>query len=232
MGLSIFSSTSAYIADISSPRWRTLRLSILETSVAFGRGIGVLGGGLWLESINCNFVPLMVFYTSIYAFIMLYTLVMPSSLTRHEREQLRQTVTNKSSKLRTAVEGCHLYCGGLSWRTTWKLYAITIVYVLFVFNLVGISLIDTYFMKAFPFDFLPSEIGYFEAAKYFVQGILNLMLVGILALVEVPDIWIIIVPLLFHITCNILIGFSIKPWQLFTSKGESCMPHLNDRELF
>lgn len=213
---SAIASGTAYIADVSSPRWRTLRIAIVETGLAFGRGVGQWIVGYWLEEIRCDFIPLLCFYTGLYAFISAYAILMPESLTRSEREKIR---SKNPISLRSYVEGFKLYCGRLSIRSTWKLYVGTFVSCFFLFNYIGAGLINLYVLKALPFDFSPSKIGNYESIKAISNGIVNAAVTGGMVFLKVSDVWIVIIPLLFQSICSLLIGFARNTWQLYTSES-------------
>ena len=210
---SAIASATSYIADVSSPRWRTLRIAIIESGIAFGRGVGQFMVGYWLEKRKCNFIPLFYFYTGLFAFLSVYGVLMPESLTHSERKEIRR---KNPIGLRSYIEGFKLYCGKLSVRTTWKLYVRTFASCVFFFNFVGAGLINVYVLKSLPFDFTPSKIGYYESIKSLSNGIVNSLVTGGMVFLKVPDIWIVIIPLLFQSVCSMLIGFARKTWQIYT----------------
>lgn len=82
---SAIASATSYIADVSSLRWRTLRIAIIESGIAFGRGMGQLTVGYWLEESKCNFIPLLCFYTALFAFLSIYGILIPD--THSERKE-------------------------------------------------------------------------------------------------------------------------------------------------
>ena len=206
----------SYIADVSSPRWRTLRIGIAEACLAFGSCAGQFFIGFWLNRVNCNFMPPLYFVTACFVFIVVYiALFIPESLTYSERKAQNDKSTGK---LRTYFEGFKLYCGGLTVRSTLKLYVATIGIIIITANVFGDSLVSAYVLKALPFDFSPLQIGIYQSVRSISQGLANLVVMGVLVSLKVGDIWIMLLALVVHVTGNTLIGFSRFPWELYTSK--------------
>ena len=208
----------SYIADISSLRWRTLRVGMVESSIAFGSLMGMLGVGYWLRATHCDFQPPLLFYIGCNIFIGLYVFILvPESLTRVERAELRSLNSQRRGP-RAYLEGFHLFLGGLSPSATWKLYVSTIAMSVMVLNIHGSSLINVYFLKALPFNFNSLQVGFYEAARSASQGVSCLVVVGFLVLTKMNDVWIMLVAILVHTVCSTLLGFSTKAWELYSSK--------------
>ncbi len=212
----LFSSIYSYIADVSSPKWRILRLGIVAASTAFGGGAGELLIGYWLDGSNCNFTMLFFFYTVLSVVLLAYVLIIPESLPKVERMKL---ASENPKGVKIYLEGARLYCGGLSLRSTWKLYVGTLVIVVIHCNFAAIHHIDVFFLKALPFDFSPHQIGIYQVLRESSQGIAAILLLGALIVLKVNDVIIMILSTVVHVACSILIGVANKTWQLYTSKG-------------
>ena len=214
----ILASSFSYIADISSPKWRSLRIGIVEAGLAFGSFCGHLLGGYWLERVNCDYIYPLCFCVACNVVIVVHiSLFIPESLSPSEREVLRQ----KNPKGFGAYsEGFKLFCGGLSLPSTWKLYVAAIATNLAVVNVFGAEVVDVYFLKALPFDFNPFMIGIYQALRSASQGFANVLLLGTLVVLQIGDTWIMLIATLFHVVCNILVGFAEKSWELFASKKD------------
>ncbi len=213
----ILAASFAYIADISTPRWRSLRIGFVESAMALGGGVGTFVVGYWLHEINCNFIPPLLFYIGCNLVIIAYmVLFVPESLTRSEREQ--QCAKNPRGP-RAYIQGVKLYLGGLSLSYTWTLYVCTIIIFVMVVNVYGGFLIDVYFLKALPFDFNSFQIGIFQAVRAASQALANVLFMAALVALSFSDTWILLIATLFHCGCNILIGLSNQVWQLYSSKS-------------
>lgn len=212
----ILAASFSYIADISTPRWRSLRIGVIEAGLAFGACFGHLLGGYWLDKDNCNYVYPLCFCAACNITIVLYiSIFVPESLSSTEREVMR---LKNPKGFRAYIEGFKLYLGGLSLSSTWKLWVATIAANLAVLNIFGAEIVDVYFLKALPFNFDAFLIGIYQALRSLSQGLASLFILGILVTLKVGDAWIMLIATLFHVGCNILVGFSRTGWQLFTSK--------------
>jgi PCFT/HCP family folate transporter-like MFS transporter 1/3 len=212
----VMAATFSYVADVTSLRWRSLRVAIVEAAMAVGSFSGQFVNGYWLKRLDCDFMPPIYFYTGCnFAVLVFVVFVLPESLSFSERE----TLGAKSPRgIRVYIEGFKLYCGKLPLVSTWKLYATTAVALVVGSNIFGAILIDVYFLKAEPFDFDSLQIGIFEALKFASRGLANFFIVGLFTILGVGDVWLILVGISIHITCNMLLGFSVATWQLYTGK--------------
>ena len=212
----ILAASFSYIADISSLRWRSLRVAVVEAALAYGGGIGTILTGYWLRKTYCEFIPLLWFFIGSNAILGVYILLLvPESLNSREREQLR----GKNKGLKAYVEGFRLYFGGLSLRSTWKLYVSTLVITVAVLNIYGATLIEVYFVKASPFDLTTLQTGFYQSTRSASQGTADLLVMGLLVVMGASDIWIMLIALSVHSVCDILVGFANKLWQLYASKN-------------
>lgn len=72
----------AYIADVSSTKWLTLRLGIVESMVFFGAMAGLAIGGVWLENTKCEFETPFAMYCIANVLILVYVIfLLTGSLT-------------------------------------------------------------------------------------------------------------------------------------------------------
>lgn len=206
----------AYIADVSSPRWRSLRIGIVESAMSFGGCAGTLLGGYWLHKVDCDFIPLYCFLVACCFFVLLYSaFAIPESLSREERREFQ---AKNPQGLLSYVQGLKLFLGGLPWRSTWKLYVAMLVIFVEGVNVFGATFVDVYFLKALPFDFNPLQIGIFEGVRSGSQGLYDLLFMGILVTLTVGDAWILLFSMTVHFASNLLLGFATKGWQLFASE--------------
>ena len=204
----------SYVADVSSVRWRSLRVGIMESALAFGSMTGHLLGGFWLQAVHCNFVPLFGFFVGCNLLVVIYVIfVIPESLSRSERVEMRRR--NPKGYL----QGFKIYFGALSCRSTWKLYVTNLVVNVTLINSFGASYVDVYFLKALPFNFDPLKIGLYQGIRSASQGLANFLLMMVLVALKVGDVWIMILATAVHCSSNVLLGFANKTWQLFTSKN-------------
>ena len=209
----------SYIADVSTPRWRSLRIGIVEAGLAIGSSIGHLLGGYWLDRVNCDYVYPLIFCAACNFAIVVYVMfLVPESLSPSKREEMH---LKNPSGLRAYIEGFRLYFGALSLSSTWKLYVATIVANLAIINMFGAEIVDVYFLKALPFDFNAFWIGIYQAVRSASQGLSSILILSVLVALHVGDVWIMLLATMVNIAGNILVGFARLRWQLFASKYSS-----------
>ena len=214
----VLAASFSYIADISSLRWRSLRVGIVESAIAFGGGAGTFLTGYWLRQSHCNFIPPMWLYIGCNLLLGVYViLLVPESLSRSERKRLQSTQMHRKGP-RAFVEGFRLYFGGLSLASTWKLYVCSILLIVALLNMYGSSLIEVYFLKALPFDFHALQIGIFQSVRDGSKGIANFVFIALLVALKVDDSWVLLLATFAHGVCNVLMGLATKTWELFASK--------------
>ena len=212
--IGILASSYSYVADISSPRWRSLRIGIIDATSSFASSAGTYFGGYWLNNNHCNFIPPLFLYVACNLFVVAYVvLLVPESFTRSERKKL---VSKKG--IRMYIQGFRLYCGGLPPLSTWKVYVATIMLIVTVMSIMGNVLVYVYFLRTPPFDLNPQQIGIYPTIKNISEGVANIVIIGLLAALKVNDIWTMLIAVLVNGGCNVLIGFSNRAWQIYTSK--------------
>ena len=216
---SILASSFAYVADVGRVRWRSLRIGIVEAFMATGSAVGQFTVGYWLEKINCYYLPPMILYVAANAAcIICVALFVPSELSKQKR---REPSSKKETLVSTYIEGARLYCGGLSLRTTWKLYVATLVANVAILNIIGSGILSVFYLKSPPLNFDSSQIGTYQSVRSLTQGLANLVITGLLVAVNVSDTWMMILAYLVGGTCEVLMGFSKYAWQIYTGKAAS-----------
>lgn len=211
---SVLAASFSYVADVTSRRWRSFRVAMVESSMAFGAALGQFMSGYLLKKIDCDYMPPLYFYSCCNFAILAYVVfVLPESLSYSERETLRK---RNPRGIKSYMEGFKLYCGRLAVPSTWRLYITTIISVTMVFNVFGAVLIDVYFLKALPFDFSSLQIGIFQSLKFGSQGLADIVIVGCFVVLNIGDTWMLLVGLVTHIVCSMLLGFTVTTWQLYT----------------
>jgi len=212
---SILAASFAYVADVSGVRWRSLRIGVIEGFMAVGSAVGQLSVGYWLEKINCYFIPPMILYVAANAAIIIYVAVfVPSGLPGGKRKEAVNS--KKESVVSTYAEGARLYCGGLSLRTTWKLYVVTLVTNVAILNISGSGILSVFYLMSPPLNFNSSQIGIYQFVRSLTQGLSNLAITGLLVAINVSDTWMMLMAFLVGGSCEVLMGFSKYAWQIYT----------------
>lgn len=206
----------SYIADVSSTKWRSLRIGIIEAVISTGIGLGQFLGGYWLKKVHCNFVPLVVFFVGCNLLLILYVVLFVHEPGSVKERQERWSKNPKGIK--AYVAGFRLYCGSLSLSSTWNLHVATAVMNLSVINMIGGLFISVYYLTAPPFNFNPFQIGVYQSVSSVTKVLSNVFIIGVLAALGASDVWIIFLAYLFHGISSVLLGLSSMAWQVFTSR--------------
>ena len=203
----------SYISDVSSKKWLTLRIGIAEAMIFFSGALGQgLASGLWLQKLDCYFIPPLWLFVGCNAGIIVYVvLLLPESLSRKERE--RRALT-KPSKLKSLLRGFEiLFC---QVKDCWKLWLSLIVIAVVIFNITGATGIAIYFFKAKePLDWPPKTIGIFQCIQQLSHMLGLLVILPILVALKFPDALISLVGVTFTCGMNIFIGFVRKTFEMF-----------------
>ena len=212
-GSVILSGGFAYVADISSQKWRGLRIGIIEAVMAIGSAGGPISAGYWLQWNNCNFIPPLWLYAGCNLAAGLYVMLcIPESLSRHEREEL--AVRNPKG-YKSVLHGFGIFLGFARQYSVWKLWVANIVACLLAFNSIGYYLIVVYFLKAPPFDIDAQMVGLYQGTYYASRMVSNTLLMAVFSAIKLHEAAIALIAVAFNGGCNLLTGFSRKVYQVY-----------------
>lgn len=201
----------AYVTDISSTKWRSFRLGVLEATFMLAGGLGDFILGLWLRKTNCEFIlPLWLFLACNLGSIV-YILVVPESLSKEKRENA------KSKDPRMYLQGLKIFLGRIPDYQAWRINTANFFYIVSIFALGGAKILTVYFLKALPFDFDTFLIGMYELAQALSRTVSNSVLLVILVALRMPDAVIGLIGLAVTCICYLLTGLAKKHYQIFIS---------------
>lgn len=212
----ILSGAYSYIADVSSEKWRGLRIGIIEGVFCIGAAAGPILIGYWLQKNNCDFILPLWLYVACNIMAGLYIMFcIPESLTKTERKEL----TSRNPKgFKAMLHGLGVLAGRVPQysHTLWKLWTVNFVASLLVLNAAGAELISVYFLKAPPFDVNAQMVGIYQSAQSASRAFSNTVLMAIFSAMKMPEAAIALIAVAVHSVCNLLIGFSKKVYQVYT----------------
>ena len=212
----ILSGSYSYIADVSSEKWRGLRIGIIEGVFCIGAAAGPFLIGYWLQQNNCDFILPLWLYVACNITAGLYIMFcIPESLTKTERQDL----TSRNPKgFKAMLHGLGILAGRVPQysHTLWKLWTVNFVASLLVLNAAGAELISVYFLKAPPFDVNARMVGIYQSAQSASRAFSNTVLMAIFSAMKMPEAAIALIAVAVHSVCNLLIGFSKKVYQVYT----------------
>ena len=202
----------AYVTDISSTKWRSFRLGVLEATFMLAGGLGDFILGFWLRQKNCDFIlPLWLFLACNLGAVA-YIFFVPESLAKEKREK------TKLKNPRMYLQGIKIFFGRIPQYQAWRINVANIFYIISIFALGGAKMLTVYFLKALPFDFDTLLIGIYELAQALSRTVSNSVLLVILVALKVPDAVIGMIGLAVTCVCYLLTGLAKRHYQIFTSK--------------
>ena len=206
----------SYIADISSHKWLTARLGIVEGVIFFGITLSLVTGGQWLETTKCKFEGPYILYTVVNMVLILYIVFfLPESLTAEQRRA--KQMKHNPSTFHQVTRGMKIFFTKNEY-SRWRLwFAILIVFLTYlVFT--GGDEISTLFLLHKPLSWSPGTIGIYQAVNQLIHGITVFAVIPILVMLKCPDSLIVIVGILWGSTVDFLTGWVRKDWHMWTSE--------------
>ena len=205
----------AYVADVSSTKWLTLRLGIVESMVFFGSGTSLALGGVWLQSSHCKFVAPYAIYCIANILILVYVLfLLPESLTRSQRK----AKFTGSSGLRHIARSFQIFFTRNEY-SRWRLWCVVcsmfIIYLVFT----GASEISTLFLLHAPLKWTPGAIGIFQAMSQLSYGLSIFLIIPLFVYLRVPDALILLIGVLWGTVCYLLTGFVRNGWEMYAGQN-------------
>ena len=220
----VLSSGLAYLSDISSEKWRGMRIGILETVYSIGGGLGLFFAGYWLQQNNCDFIPSLWLYTACNAAVVVYIMFcIPESLSKTERKELSARSPNG---IKSLLVGVRIFFGFVPRYSAWRLWAASLINNLMALNVAGSVLLAVYFLKCPPFDLNAQMIGLYQGIQAISRALSNAVLMTVFSAMKVPEAAIALIALLFHSGCDLLTGFSTKNYQVYIGQSVSLLSKL------
>ena len=216
---SLMMGSFSYVSDVSSNKWRTLRLGIAESMVFFAGMISSGAGGVWFDMLNCELIfPLLLFTACNLGIILYVVFLLPESLTSQQR------LTKNSGKprgLQMLVRGLQiLFCHVTRYvSSVGKMWLAIIPLFIIVINLTGQTSLSVFFLKTL--NWTSALIGV-QLSIVMASRLFSLVVVlPVLTAFQLPDIIICLIGAPFNCVMNILTGLSDQIYQIFISKLEN-----------
>ena len=212
----------SYIADVSSRKWLTLRLGILDALVYLAGTLSLGVGGVWIQLSKCDFrhislAHLITMAATIPYFLFLVPESNPSTGKRRgeavDKEELGTSSPTPAVGPKSLFRGFQIFFGRGYAR--WKLWVVLVTMILTVFNTTGGSVIITLFLLHKPLQWPPIMIGVYMGAHELMQGLSLLVFLPILIAVGLPDALISLIGLGIACAMNVCIGFVMASWEMF-----------------
>ncbi len=200
----------AYTADVTSTRWLTLRLGVMESMIFVGGALALLLNGQWLNATHCMFPGPEYLYLGSNILMIIYVVAwLPESLTSNQRRERRQN----ASMLKMSIRGLKLFFS--KEYSAWKLWLGVGAMFIGYFQEVGNTEISTLFLLSPPLSWNPDLIGLYQAMALGAFGLALFSLLPLLVVLKVPDPVIMLLGFAWAAGANVGIAFVQVTWQMF-----------------
>ena len=212
---SCLTASFSYAADISSGKWRTVRIALIEAMIFLGGALSQGTAGVLLRRLNCTFWPLFVIYITCGVLMIIYTaFLLPESLSKFER--LQKTSHHRRGIWALARGLKIFFCP--SEYSTWKLWLGVVVVSIMVSNFIGSQEITAFFLIGEPLKWQVDLIGYYDVVSQVTHGAVLIVIAPVLVALSLPDALIALIGLVFSSGMNIFTGFVKETWEMFVGK--------------
>ena len=215
----LLTTSYSYIADISSKKWLTLRLGILEamTFIASSLGLGV--AGLWIQLENCNFLHVSWLILASSATLILYLIFFVRDSTNRQQAVRRRRLLTTGPK--SLLVGFKIFFA--HGRPRWKLWLCLTTLCITVINQIGSLTITTLFLLHKPLEWDYVLIGGYLAAVELFRGLSLIVILPIMVVCSLRDPLIALFGVAIACATNIAMGFVAVTWQMFIGENISIM---------
>jgi PCFT/HCP family folate transporter-like MFS transporter 1/3 len=207
----------AYLSDITSVKWRTVRFSIAESMIYLSGLIALKSGGLWFQKLDCDVRYPLYLYTASNIGIILYTILfLPESLTSEER---RRKSAGKSSGIKALIRGVRIFfCQVTEYRpVVWMLWCALLSFGVTLVIIIAGQSIGVFYMDNL--NWSPKKTGNWQTVSSASHAVALMVVLPILVALKLPDPLICLMGVAFNVSMNLLIGLSSATSMLFL--GES-----------
>lgn len=202
----------AYVSDISSGKWRTVRLGVVQAMVSMSSILALKVGTKWSDTLQCGLLPPLYLFVACNVAILLYVvLFLPESLTSEER---RRKNADKPGGARALVRGLGIFFCCIRKYTTWKLWCALLALGTALFVMESPVVILFFYFRDLEWSSKRSEN--YQTVSMASHASALIFLLPFLAAIKVPDSLMALIGLVATICANFLMGFTTSKYLLFT----------------
>ncbi len=206
----------SYVADVSSRKWLTLRLGVVEACTCIAGMFSFVVGGVWVQLAKCDFrAPSYLLVGSIVAVLPYVIFCVPESLSNRKRST-RQAPKAGGLSPKALLKGFRIFFSPGPSR--WKLWFTLLTMIVTILNTTGTVVIITLFLLHKPLAWHPYMIGVYLAASELVHGLSLLFLLPIMVALELPDAGIVLVGIGVSCVMDVCLGLVASTWEMFLGK--------------
>ena len=213
----ILMASFSYVSDISSGKWRTMRIGAVESMLFLGGIVSQELGEFWFQKLNCDILsPLCLFVASNIASILYILLFLPESLTSIER---RRKISDKPTGFRALVRGASIFLCQVKEYPVFRLWLVLIpLGFIIVISTASMSVGVFFFMDL---NWSSQKLGHYQATAMGTHMVALLVVLPVLVALKLPDALISLTAVVANIAMNLMIGFSTATYQMFIGKTAS-----------
>ena len=215
----ILTASYSYVADISSKKWLTIRLGVLESMNFIAGSLSLIIGGVLIHLSGCKFeLPAILSLACVVAALPYALIALPESLDRDEKSRRKSEASTPTKTLgpKALLRGLQIFfCKGYS---RWKLWLCLFIMFITVANISGTMSVIILYLLHHPLQWDPIQIGAFLGSSEFVHGLGLILILPILVHSGTRDSIIALVAVFLSCTMDVCLGLAEKTWQVFASE--------------
>lgn len=201
----------SYVSDISSLKWRTMRIGLVQSMLyvagIMSRGLGLL----WFQKLNCDITyPLVLFMACNAAIIVYVTLFLSESLTAKER---RKKNVDKPKGVMLLARGISIFLCRTKEYPVWRMWLALVPIVFMTMIMTAETATGIFYFGAV--DWKPVLIGINQALAMGSHMVCAMVVLPILVALKLPDPLISLIGAVANCSMNFFIGLSRYPYELF-----------------
>ena len=204
----------SYVSDVSSAKWRTMRIGLVQSMLyvagILSRGLGLL----WFQKLDCDITyPLILVVACNFSIIVYTVLFLPKSLPSAER---RRKSKDKIYGLKLLNRGLSIFFCQVSEYPVWRLWLALVPIVFMTLIMTAETSIGIFYFGEM--NWKPALIGINQALAMSSHMISLMVLLPILVALKFPDPLISLIGAVANCSMNLFIGLSKYPYELFISE--------------
>lgn len=210
----ITTASFAYVSDISTDKWRTVRIGLVQSMLyvagILSRGLGLL----WFQRLNCDITnPLILYVACKVATIVYLMFFLPESLTSSER---RIKNLDKPKGLKVLSRGLSIFFCHVREYPVFRLWLALVPIVFMTMIMSAETSIGIFYFG--DMNWKPLLVGINQALAMGSHMVCAMLVLPILVALKLPDPLISLIGSSVNCGMNFFIGLSKHPYQLFISE--------------
>ncbi|XP_019849081.1 PREDICTED: hippocampus abundant transcript 1 protein-like isoform X2 [Amphimedon queenslandica] len=204
----------ASIADVTTKKWRTLRLGTTGSAFGFSKALSYLLAYYWINNNGCDFKGPAYLMLAIGFVGLTYIILIPESLPRSKEER-------KEGGFKKLADGFKVFfipsrSGFSKW---WRIWVCVIVICIEFLCVIGITQVLNYFLHNKPLEWSYDFIGIYGSVTSITQCLALIVVLPLLIAIPIPEAYsnpfIILFAVVIAITTNVMMATLRTTWEIF-----------------